>query len=119
MLGMTFTSFLTLLVVSAVVAATYDWILRYRFLEGIHSFLAKVPVGWVGGWLGSPVLGHWLWNIQSVYIVPAILGAIAAIHLNVLCWKASAKLSALERCRRGNPAEAGSIEQLGCSATGG
>ncbi len=49
MLGMNFTSFLTLLIVSLVVAAIYHWILRYRFLEGIDSFLAKVAVGWVGG----------------------------------------------------------------------
>jgi len=92
MLGMNFTSFLTLLVISVVVASVYHWILRYRFLEGIDSFLAKVALGWIGGWLGSPVLGHWLWKVQSVYIVPAILGAIAATHLSVLCWKASAKL---------------------------
>ena len=92
MLGMSFLSFLTLLVISVAVAAVYHWILRYRFLEGIDSLLAKVAVGWVGGWLGSPVLAHWLWKIQSVYIVPAILGAMAAVHLNVLCWKASAKL---------------------------
>jgi uncharacterized membrane protein YeaQ/YmgE (transglycosylase-associated protein family) len=108
MLGMNFTSFLALLVVSVVVAAAYHWVLRYRFLEGIDSFLAKVAVGWIGGWLGSPVLGHWLWKIQSVYIMPAILGAIAAIHLNVLCWKASAKLlgaafGAVEQIR-GKPA---------------
>jgi len=51
--GMNFASFLTLLIVSVVVAAVYHWILRYRFLEGIDSFLAKVAVGWVGGWLGS------------------------------------------------------------------
>ena len=105
MLGMNVTSFLTLLIVSVVVAAVYHWILRYRFVEGIDSFLAKVAVGWVGGWLGSPVLGHWLWKIQSVYLVPAILGAIASIHLSVLCWKASAKLfgaglGAVEEIRR-------------------
>jgi len=35
MLGMNFTSFLMLLVVSVVIAAVYHWILRYRFLEGI------------------------------------------------------------------------------------
>jgi uncharacterized membrane protein YeaQ/YmgE (transglycosylase-associated protein family) len=88
-----FTSFLTLLVVNVIVAGVYHWILRYRFLEGVESFLAKVAVGWVGGPLGSSVLGHWLWKIQRVYLVPAILGAISAIHLNVLCWKAaSAKL---------------------------
>jgi hypothetical protein len=50
MLGMNFTSFLTILTVSVVVAAVYHWILRYCFLEGIDSFLAKVAVGWVGGW---------------------------------------------------------------------
>jgi uncharacterized membrane protein YeaQ/YmgE (transglycosylase-associated protein family) len=105
MLEMNFISFLTLLVVSVVVAAVYQWILRYRFLEGIDSFLAKVAVGWIGAWLGSPVLGHWLWKIQSVYLVPAILGAIVAIHLSVLCWKASAKLlesglGAVEEMRR-------------------
>jgi hypothetical protein len=49
MLGMNFISFLTLLVVSVFVAAVYHLILRYRFLEGIDSFLAKVVVGWVGG----------------------------------------------------------------------
>lgn len=105
MLGMNFTSFLMLLIVSVVVPAIYHWILRYRFLEGIDSFLANMAVGWVGGWLGSPVLGHWLWKIQSIYLVPAILGTIVAIHLNVLCWKASAKLfgpglGAVEEIRR-------------------
>ena len=102
---MNFTSLLMLLIVRAIVAPVCHWILRYRFLEGVDSFLAKVAVGWVGGWLGSPVLGHWLWKIQSVYLVPAILGAITAIHLTVLCWKASAKLfgaglGAVEEIRR-------------------
>ena len=44
MLGMNFTSFLTLLIVSVVVAAIYHWILRYRFLDAIDSFLAKESV---------------------------------------------------------------------------
>lgn len=105
MLGMNFTPFLTLLIVSVVVAAAYQWILRYRFLEGIDSFVSKVAVGWIGGWLGSPVLGHWGWKIEGVYLVPAILGAIAAIHVSVLCWKASAKvlgsgLGSVEEIRR-------------------
>jgi len=92
MLEIGFASFLTLLVIGVIVAATYHWVLRYRFLEGIDSFVGKIALGWIGGWLGSPVLGHWLWKIQSVYIVPAILGAIAAVHLNILFWKAFAKL---------------------------
>jgi len=92
MLGMNFMSFLTLLVISVVVAVAYHWVWRYRFLEGIDSFLAKVALGWIGAWLGSPVLGHWLWKIQSIYVVPAILGAIVAIQLDVTCWKACARL---------------------------
>jgi hypothetical protein len=47
MLGVNFTSFLTLLVISVVVASVYHWILRYHFLEGIDSFLAKVALGWM------------------------------------------------------------------------
>ena len=87
---------------SVIVAAVYHWVLHYRFLEGMDSFLAKVAVSWVGGWLGSPVLGHRLWNIQSVYLVPAILGAIASVDLSVLCWKASAELLGTGPSRRGS-----------------
>jgi hypothetical protein len=72
MLGMNFTSFLTLLVVSVVVAAVYHWILRYRFLEGIDSFLSPQRV--------------------------VLEGVCKALR----CWIG---------CRRGNPAQAGSIEQ--------
>jgi hypothetical protein len=59
--------------------------------------------------LGSPVFGHWLWKIENVYVVPAILGAIATIQLTVLTGKALAKLASMqpaatEREReRGNP----------------
>ena len=88
MLGMNFASFLTLLVVGAAVAVTFHWILRYRYWNGFDAFIGEVMLGWLGAWLGSPVLGHWLWNLNGVYIVPAILGAIVAIHLEVLCWKA-------------------------------
>jgi uncharacterized membrane protein YeaQ/YmgE (transglycosylase-associated protein family) len=107
MLGMNFTSFLTLLVVSVVVAAVYHWILRYRFL-------AKVAVGWVGGWLGPPVLGHWLWKIQSVYLVPAILARSRSHSPQRAVLEGVCKdLRRWIGCCRGNPTEAGSIEQPG------
>lgn len=119
MLGMNFTSFLTLLVVSVVVAAKYHWILRYRFLEGIGSFLAKVAVGWVGGWLGSPVLGHWLWKIQSVYIVPDSTGD---SRRDRRCTPQRAVLGGVCKTlrrwtgyRRGNPTEAGRTARLFCN----
>lgn len=91
MLGMSFAPFLTLLVIGTAIALLYQYIFRYRFLEGIDSLFGKIALGWLGAWLGSPVLGHWLWDIQGVYVIPAILGALTVIHLNVLWWKAAAK----------------------------
>ena len=95
MLGMSLLSFLTLTLISAVVAVAYHNVIRYRFLEGNDALIGKLIIGWFGSWLGSPVLGHWLWKIENVYIVPAILGAIAAIHLFVLTGKALAKVASM------------------------
>jgi uncharacterized membrane protein YeaQ/YmgE (transglycosylase-associated protein family) len=91
MLGMNFASFVVLLVIGAALALVYQYIFRYRFLEGIDSLVGKIALGWIGAWLGSPVLGHWFWKIEDVYIIPALLGSATAIHLSVLWWKASAK----------------------------
>lgn len=92
MIGMSFLSFLVLLVIGVIVAAVSHFVLRYRFLEGLDSFLAKVALGWLGAWLGSPVLGYWWYKIENVYIVPAILGSITAVLLNVVVWKAMMKV---------------------------
>ena len=67
MLGMSLISFLTLTVIAAVIAAVYQYGLRYRFLDGGDAFFGKLIVGWFGAWLASPVLGHWLWKIENVY----------------------------------------------------
>jgi uncharacterized membrane protein YeaQ/YmgE (transglycosylase-associated protein family) len=91
MLGMSLISFLTLTVIAVVVAAVYHYGIRYRFLEGDDAFFGKLIVGWFGAWLASPVLGHWLWKIENVYLVPAILGAVVTIHMSTLMWKALAK----------------------------
>ena len=91
MVGMSLCSFLVLLVIAVVVAVAFHYALRYRFLEGLDSFLGKIAVGWLGGWLGSPVLGHWLFKIGDIYVIPAIVGAIAAVFLNIVGWKALAK----------------------------
>ncbi len=113
MLGMSLLSFLILTLIGAVVAAAYHYMIRYRFLEGNDAMAGKVIIGWFGAWLGSPVLGHWLWKVENVYIVPAILGAIAAVHLTVLSVKALARLAAMrpvageekkEEIRPGKPA---------------
>jgi len=93
MLGMSLLSFLVLTLIGAIVAAFYHYVLRYRFLDSNDAIVGKLIVGWVGAWLGSPIFGHWLWKVENVWVVPAILGAIASIHLLVLTGKALAKLA--------------------------
>jgi len=95
MLGMSLFSFLVLTLIGAVVAVAYHNMIRYRFLEGNDALFGKLIIGWFGAWLGSPVLGHWLWKFENVYVVPAILGAIVTIHLTVLTGKALAKLTSM------------------------
>jgi uncharacterized membrane protein YeaQ/YmgE (transglycosylase-associated protein family) len=93
MLGMSLLSFLVLTLIGAVVAVAYHNVVRYRFLEGNDALFGKLIVGWLGAWLGPPVFGHWLWKIENVYVVPAILGAAATVHLTVLPGKALTKRS--------------------------
>ena len=93
MLGMSLLSFLVLTLIGAVVAVAYHNVIRYRFLEGNDALFGKLIVGWLGAWLGPPVFGHWLWKIENVYVVPAILGAAATGHLTILPGKALTKRS--------------------------
>lgn len=95
MLGMSLLSFVVLTLIGAIVAVAYHHVIRYRFLEGNDAVFGKLIVGWIGAWLGSPVFGHWLWRIENVYVVPAILGAIATVHLTVLMGKALAKVASM------------------------
>lgn len=115
MLGMSLLSFLILTFIGAVVAATYHYVIRYRFLDGNDAVIGKLIIGWLGAWLGSPVLGHWLWKVENVYIVPSLLGAIVAIHLTVLTAKALAKFATMrpavteERKEEVRPAKAAMV----------
>ena len=89
MIGMDFGSFLVLLVISIVVSAVLHYVLKFYVRAGTSSFVSKVIIGWIGAWLGSPVLGHW-WeglNYGQVYIVPAILCCAAVLVLVVDCVK--------------------------------
>jgi uncharacterized membrane protein YeaQ/YmgE (transglycosylase-associated protein family) len=115
MLGMSLLSFVVLTLIAAIVAVAYHYVNRYRLLEDIDAVFGKLIVGWVGAWLGSAVFGHWLWRIENVYVVPAILGAIATVHLSVLMGKALAKIASMrpvvtaerkEEIRPGKPAVA-------------
>ncbi len=85
MIGMDFISFLILLAISIGVSGALHFGLSYYGIPGLGSYFSKVVIGWVGAWLGSPVLGHW-WeglNRGEVYYVPAILGSLALVVLAV------------------------------------
>lgn len=101
MIGMSFLSFLVLLVIGVVVAAVLHFLVRYRLLKGTDSFLGKIAVGWLGGWIGSPVLGHWALRVGDVYVIPAVIGAVAAIFVNTLAWKALAEVYAGAKAQTG------------------
>jgi uncharacterized membrane protein YeaQ/YmgE (transglycosylase-associated protein family) len=83
MIGMDFTSFLILLVISVV-----HYGLNYYVTPGFWSFCSKVVVGWVGAWIGSPVIGNSPHKIPGlsyadIWFIPAILGAVGVLILAV------------------------------------
>ena len=59
MIGMSFISFLILLIISVVVSVVLHYGLKYYATPGFESFCFKVVLAWVGAWLGSPVFGYW------------------------------------------------------------
>jgi len=85
MVGMSFISFIILLVISIVVSLILHYPLKYYVRPGINSFLSKVIYGWIGAWLGSPVFGYWFEgvNYEGVYIIPAILGSFALLIMMI------------------------------------
>jgi len=85
MIGMSFISFLILLVISIAVSAIMHYGLKFYIRSGCVSFVSKVIFGWIGAWLGSPVFGHWFGGLvyENVYIIPAILGSAALLVIMV------------------------------------
>lgn len=92
MLGMNFAGFLTLAVISLIAALIVHYVIRYRVVEGLDGFLWKWVVGWVGAWLGSPVLGDWFHSVavSHIYIIPGFLGAFIGAFVAAFLWKAEA-----------------------------
>jgi uncharacterized membrane protein YeaQ/YmgE (transglycosylase-associated protein family) len=90
MIGMDFTSFLILLVISVVVSGILHYGLSYYVTPGFWSFCSKVVVGWLGVWIGSSVFGHWPPDLHygDVWFIPAVLGAagvlIVAVDLGMM-----------------------------------
>jgi uncharacterized membrane protein YeaQ/YmgE (transglycosylase-associated protein family) len=75
MIGMSFQSFLSLLILGIIASIVLHLIVRYKMLSGFDGFMNKWIAGWLGAWLGSPVLGHWGPSVNHVYVIPALLGA--------------------------------------------
>jgi uncharacterized membrane protein YeaQ/YmgE (transglycosylase-associated protein family) len=75
MIGMSFGSFLSLLILGIIASIVLHLIVRYKMLSGFDGFMNKWIAGWIGAWLGSPVLGHWGPSVAQVFIIPALLGA--------------------------------------------
>lgn len=86
--GMRFLSFLILLAISVAVSAALHYGFKYYVTPGPWSFASKVVLGWIGAWIGTPVLGAWprgfsFLHFESIYIIPAILGALALLIVAV------------------------------------
>ncbi len=85
MIGMEFVEFLILLIIAIIVAAILHYGVKYYVTPGTDSFISKIIIGWIGAWLGSPVLGYWFDGVVvgNVYIIPSVLGALALVVLAV------------------------------------
>ncbi len=93
MIGMDFRALLILFVAALIAAGVVHYVIRYRFLDGFDGFVGKCVAGWVGAWLGSPVLGHWFERakLANVYLIPALLGAFVGAFVVTATGKALAK----------------------------
>ncbi len=82
-IGIDFLSFLVLLGISVVIAAAKIVISLAGTRRDPLEVFADLTVAWLGGWLGSPVFGFWFPELryQQIFIVPALLGAAAAVVL--------------------------------------
>ena len=94
MIGMSFSAFLTLLVLGLIGSFVLHTFVRYRVLAGLDGFVCKWIVGWIGAWLGSPVFGYWGIHMENIYIIPAVLGAFIAPFLMTTALRALARTAA-------------------------
>jgi uncharacterized membrane protein YeaQ/YmgE (transglycosylase-associated protein family) len=88
MIGKDFTSFLILLIISVVVSGILHYGLKYYVTPGFYSFCSKVVIGWLGAWLGSPVVGYWPHKLPflsygDIWIIPAFIGAAGVLIVAV------------------------------------
>ncbi len=80
-------SFIILLVISVIVSAVLHYGFKFtsRTAPDHWAFVTKIIVGYYGAWWGTAIYGEW-WeplNYQSVYYIPAILGAFSTVVFGV------------------------------------
>jgi len=91
--GMSFPSFLILVILSALAAGLVHWAFRFRLFEGVDGFIGQWIVAWVGAWLGPTVLGHWSPLVSGIYVIPGFIGAFAGALAGTINAKVMAGLA--------------------------
>lgn len=83
MIGMSFLSFLMLLIISIVFSLLIHYWAKIQPVKGLKGLLNKVCLGWIGAWIGPAVFGNWFEEIKfwDVYIIPAIIGSVVVVYL--------------------------------------
>ena len=85
MINMGFLPFVYLLIISIIVSVILFFVLKIKGkIPG--GYPVSLILGYLGAWVGTPVFGKWEFlTLGEISIIPAILGAIAAILLCNAC----------------------------------
>jgi uncharacterized membrane protein YeaQ/YmgE (transglycosylase-associated protein family) len=71
-------TFAWFLVVGIVVSLILRFLCKVRLPGG---YIVELVAAWLGARIGSRLFGYWSVDLKGLFLVPAILGAIAAIYL--------------------------------------
>ena len=96
-LSQDFIGFVVLLVISVVVSGVLHYSLKFYATPGTTSFLSKVVLGYIGGWLAGPVLGKWFFAFGGVDVIAAIVGTAAILVFAIDMAKMFAKAQSPEK----------------------
>ncbi len=71
-----FLSWLWLTIIAVVISVIWWFVLDVKNSGG---YWFELVVAWIGAWLGTAVFGNWVWTVNNISIIPAVLASIAAI----------------------------------------
>lgn len=85
MINIGFLPFLYLLIISIVISLILYYVPKIK-VKLTGGYPVSLIFGYLGAWVGTPVFGKWAFGTcGEISIIPAILGAIAAILLAHAC----------------------------------